>query len=39
MTKEESWERIFEYEMLRNEPWWKDTKLYLQGVCILNDIN
>lgn len=32
MTKEESWERIFDYVMLSNEPWWNNSTSHLQGV-------
>lgn len=39
MTKEESWERIFNFESLKNEPWWNDTKLHLQGVTGKIDIS
>ncbi|WP_019121638.1 hypothetical protein [Brevibacillus massiliensis] len=39
MTKEQSWERIFDFESLKKEPWWEDTELYLQGVTGKVDIS
>lgn len=38
MTKEESWERIFELSLLRHSPWWNNEQ-HLQGVTGRIDIS
>ncbi|MGF7050173.1 hypothetical protein J2T13_004698 [Paenibacillus sp. DS2015] len=32
MSKEESWERIFDLGLLKGSPWWNDSEQHLQGV-------